>query len=84
MMRTTITLDPDVARLVDLRMAGEGKGFQQVVNEGLRRGLAVGIAESPPPYRLQTFDSPLEAGVDLAKVNQLLDEEPELRIGSTP
>jgi hypothetical protein len=76
MMRTTITLDPDVARDVERRMAEDGRSFKQVVNEGLRRGLASGVREAPARYEVAIFDSPIEPGIDLTKVNQLLDEEP--------
>jgi len=75
-MRTTITLDPDVARDVKRRMAEDGLSFKQVVNDGLRRGFAASVRESPVRYEVAAFDSPIEAGIDLTKVNQLLDEEP--------
>ncbi len=75
MMRTTVTLDPDVAALVEARMAAERKGFKQVINEGLRVGLARAVREAPGCYAVETFHSPIEPGVDLAKINQLLDED---------
>ena len=75
MMRTTVTLDPDVAALVDARMLAERKGFKQVINEVLRVGLASQVRETPGRYEAPTFHAPVEPGVDLAKINQLLDED---------
>lgn len=38
-MRTTLTLDPDVAALLRKRVAEGGVSFKDAVNEALRRGL---------------------------------------------
>lgn len=38
-MRTTLTLDPDVAALLKKRVAEGGVSFKDAVNEALRRGL---------------------------------------------
>lgn len=75
-MRTTVTIDPDLARLLELRMSVEGKGFKQVLNETLRRGFEAGVREAQAQYVVKSFHAPVAPGVDLAKVNQLLDEEP--------
>ena len=75
-MRTTVSIDPDLARLIEQRMTDEGKGFKQVLNETLRRGFEAAVRETPARYEVPTFDSPVMPGVDVAKINQLLDEEP--------
>ena len=52
-MRTTLTLDPDVAALLERVRARGELGLKEAVNEGLRRGLPV-LAHpgpAPPPYR---------------------------------
>ena len=52
-MRTTLTLDPDVAALLERVRGQGGLSLKEAVNEGLRRGLRV-LAEPdppPPPYR---------------------------------
>jgi hypothetical protein len=77
-MRTTVTIEPDLARLLELRMSTEGKGFKQVLNETLRRGFESGVREAQAQYVVRSFHAPVAPGVDLAKVNQLLDEEPPL------
>jgi class 3 adenylate cyclase len=55
-MRTTLTLDDDVA--VRLKAAAKERPFKVVVNEALRAGLkALDAAVSPrTPYRTRGFD----------------------------
>lgn len=78
MMRTTVSIEPDLARLIERRMAEEGKGFKQILNDTLRRGFEAAVCESPARYEVPTFESAVLPGIDLAKVNQLLDEESPL------
>lgn len=68
-MRTTITLDPDVAVLVEREMAARDLRFKQVVNEALRRQLGGGHAALPS---LTDLGRDLGvAAVDLTMANQL-------------
>lgn len=55
-MRTTLTLDDDVA--VKLRSAAKGRPFKAVVNEVLRAGLAAMEKRVPPrkPHRTRGFN----------------------------
>ena len=55
-MRTTLTLDDDVA--VKLRAAAKGRSFKDVVNETLRAGLTALEKRAPPRkrYRTRGFD----------------------------
>lgn len=56
-MRTTITLDPDVAAQVRAAMKGRRLSLKRVVNEGLRVGLArATTASARVPYRTRTTD----------------------------
>jgi hypothetical protein len=74
-MRTTLTLDPDVAE--QIRKAGlSGKRSQkEIINDALRRGLRSGSrGAKPEPFTVKTFESPFRAGIDTAKLNQLVDE----------
>jgi hypothetical protein len=72
-MRTTLTLDPDVARLVDDAVHRTRKPMKQVINEALRRGLS-----RPPsrrePYHLPVHEAALQPGLDVAGFNRLSDE----------
>lgn len=73
-MRTTLTLDPDVARMVAEEIHRVRKPFKQVVNDALRRGLAPrsGRVRSPR-YRLRPHAARLLPGLDRGKLNALAD-----------
>jgi len=74
-MRTTITLEPDVAEKI--RQAGRSgtRSQKQIINEALRRGLQTGgEMEKPKPFKIAPFDSPFRAGIDTARLNQMVDE----------
>ncbi|MCP2167008.1 hypothetical protein [Goodfellowiella coeruleoviolacea] len=72
-MRTTLTLDDDVARLVEDVVHRERRPMKQVINDALRRALAPRVARQQP-YRLVPHDSAVRPGFDLAGLNQLADE----------
>jgi hypothetical protein len=72
-MRTTLTLDPDVARLVEDAVHRERRSMRQVVNDALRRALGAPKAQARP-YELIAHESELRAGFDLAGYNRLADE----------
>lgn len=72
MMRTTVSIEPDLARQLEQRMATEGKGFKQVLNETLRRGFESQVGEAQTHYMVRSFSASLAPGVGLAKVNLLL------------
>lgn len=52
-MRTTITLDPEVALLVERTMRERDLSFKQVVNDAIRAGLGSGGGKR---FRQRTFD----------------------------
>jgi hypothetical protein len=83
-MRTTLTLDPDVARLVEAEVHRARKPMKQVVNDALRRGLSVGARPARrKPYRVQPHVALLLPGIDRTRLNALADElEDGARIGS--
>ncbi|MGH3579960.1 MAG: CopG family transcriptional regulator [Candidatus Binatia bacterium] len=75
-MRTTLTLDDDVAaKLKDLARRRK-VSFKQLVNATLRRGLVAqeGRQADARPFRVETFHSPFRPGVDPLRLNQLADE----------
>lgn len=72
-MRTTLTLDPDVARLIEDAVHRERRAMKQVVNDALRRALA----PTPGPrerYQVVPHVSSILPGTDLDRLNQLADE----------
>ena len=83
-MRTTLTIDPDVARLLEEEVHRQRKPYKQVVNEALRRGLSSKPSSRKlSPFRVDTFTSGFAPGVDPLRLNQLaheLEDEEYLRI----
>jgi hypothetical protein len=74
-MRTTLTLDPDVARLLKEEAHRQRKSFKQVVNEAIRRGLApVAAGRAPARYRVRPHKTSLRPGIDPGSFNSLVDE----------
>ena len=69
-MRTTVTLDPDVDRLLKAAMREQEASFKEVLNAAVREGLAPRRTRSRAPFRQITFNmgKPL---VDLTKANAL-------------
>ena len=73
-MRTTLTLDDDIADFLREQARLLGRPFKQVVNDVLRRGMSPVVREAPAPYRVTPIHSGLAPGVDRLKLNQLNDE----------
>lgn len=72
-MRTTLTLDPDVAARARQGAAKLGKPFKEVVNMALRTGLDVVLAPSPSkPYRTKPRPLGLREGFSYDSIADLL------------
>jgi len=75
-MRTTLTVEDDLARRLKELARASGRSFKEVVNEAIRRGLSV--VEDPPPelprFRVRARACGFRAGIDPARLNQLYDE----------
>ena len=70
-----MTLDPEVNRLVETAMHRERKGFKQVVNEAIRRGLAPErLRKTRTPFRIMVHSARLLPGVDRRAFNRLTDK----------
>lgn len=68
-MRTTLTLDDDVAALLSKEMRKSGEPFKQVVNRYLRLGLTT-KQPSRKPFKVKPFNLGLPA---FTKVEELLE-----------
>lgn len=74
-MRTTLTLEPDVAKRLRMEMRRTGKSLKAAVNEALRLGLGLGgKAPKVPRFQVETHAFGFKPGVDLDRLNQLVDE----------
>lgn len=71
-MRTTITLDDDVAAAIELLRRERHIGVSTAVNELVRRGLAVGRPSSQFVQRTSSGHARLDI-TDVAEVLDLLD-----------
>lgn len=68
-MRTTLTIDEDVARLLEREQRRSGKSFKQVINDFLRLGLTV-----KQPLKKPFKVTPINLGLPhYDKVEDLLD-----------
>ena len=73
-MRTTLTLDDDVAAALREQARLRDRPFKQVVNDALRRGMSLAVEEGRPAYRVRPNQSGFKPGVDPLRLNQLNDE----------
>lgn len=75
-MRTTLTLDDDLAARLRERARHSGESFKNVVNAVLRRGLRQGEKPKPrlPRFVVEPKACGFRAGVDSRKLHQLLDD----------
>ena len=64
-MRTTVTLDPDLAAKLRALAHERGVSFTEILNATLRRGLTSGTDRKRRPYRLATRRLGLRPGIDL-------------------
>lgn len=83
-MRTTITLDADVAdRLTDLQR-DRGLSFKDAINETLRRGLAgIGAGQKVSPYRMPVRDLGLRSDIDIDRIRDELSAQDDQRFLGT-
>lgn len=74
-MRTTLTLDPDVAARLEHEMRRSGLGMKALVNQALRLGLGMTDKPTEPrPFTVEPHAFGFRPGVDLDRLNQLADE----------
>ena len=74
-MRTTLTLDDDVAAKLKAESRRAGRTFREVVNDVLRRGLASQrVAAKRQPFKITARDlGDLKPGLSLDNVAELIE-----------
>lgn len=72
-MRTTVTLDDDIAELLKKRARERDVPFKRVLNEAIRAGLA-GEPPATKPYRMRRRKLGVRPDVDLTKALRLAGE----------
>jgi hypothetical protein len=74
-MRTTLTLEPEVAARLKSEMRRTGQPFKVLVNDALKRGLRLGGRPARAPrFEVQPCHFGVRPGIDLDRLNQLVDE----------
>lgn len=75
-MRTTLTIDDDLAGILQRRAHELGVPFKEVVNRTLRQGITKIDAVVPSKRKTKTrpHSFGFKPGIDLEKLNQLVDE----------
>ena len=76
-MRTTLTLDDDLADILQRKAQQQGASFKEIVNHVLRTGLATSgePSQKRPRVVIRPKDiGPLRPGYDPDRMNQLVDE----------
>jgi hypothetical protein len=75
-MRTTLTLDDDVAAKLRAEARRSGRPFRDIVNETLRRGLVARRATAPRPrFKVTARDlGALRPGLSLDNVAELIEQ----------
>ena len=74
-MRTTLTLDDDVAAKVKSEARRSGKSFKDVVNEALRRGLTDRRSVRAQKVTIRARDlGKLRPGLSLDSIGELLEQ----------
>lgn len=75
-MRTTLTLDDDLAAKAKALARQQDRPLKQVINEALRTGLST--LDQPPagrkPFRTRPMKLGLRPGLDLDNIGELLDQ----------
>ena len=74
-MRTTLTLDADLAKQLKDLAHRRDQSFKQTVNDVVRHGLAA-QAQRPPGvrYTVEAHRGGFRPGIDPGKLNQLVDQ----------
>ncbi len=74
-MRTTVTLDPDVERILKEAMHRSRSSFKKTLNNALRAGLSGRtLVPEPRPFRVRARAMGLRPGFDPAGFNRLADD----------
>jgi len=75
-MRTTVTLEPNVAERLKDYARRNRLSFKEALNTILRRGLGSqdSAAEELPPFIVKPAPTGFAPGVDPRRLNQLVDE----------
>lgn len=78
-MRTTVTLDPDVAAALKQAARERRVSFKEVLNDAVRQGLREG-GTAVQPYRVPARAMGLRPGIDLDKALAMAADEEDAEV----
>jgi hypothetical protein len=75
-MRTTVTLDPDVERLLKNEAHRRGQSFKIALNEAVRQAFRIKLAPSHQrkPFTVKARPMNLRSGIDPTRLGEMADE----------
>jgi hypothetical protein len=74
-MRTTVTLDPDVERLLKEKVRQSRLSFKEVLNNAIRQGLrGDSVAVGSKRFRVEARAMRLRSGIDPARLTEVADD----------
>jgi hypothetical protein len=73
-MRTTLTIDDQIAELIRKEVKLGKRSLKAVINDALRRGMGLDAPKPVKTYRVKAHSSAFAPGVDAGRLNQLVDE----------
>lgn len=73
-MRTTVTLDEDVERLLRDDMHRQRRSFKESLNAAVRTGLAASVRRDAEPVEVKAYPMGWPEGIDPTGFNRLVDE----------
>lgn len=75
-MRTTVTIDPDVERLLKEEIHRSRQSFKEVLNSAIRRGLRTSPSgKKQKPFVVKARSMGLRSGLDPARLTELADDQ---------
>jgi Ribbon-helix-helix protein, copG family len=72
-VRTTLTLDEDVARRLEQEARRSGRSFKEVVNHFLRLGLSAARKSARKPFVVTPINLGLPEGYDFDNVERVIE-----------
>jgi hypothetical protein len=72
-VRTTVTLDPDVAAKLETETRRTGRSFKEVINDAIRRGLMRQARGTAVTFTVESQPLGLLPGLSYANTEELLD-----------
>jgi hypothetical protein len=74
-MRTTVTLDPDVERLLKEKARQSRQSFKQVLHTAIRQGVqSEGVPRPGKVFRVKARPMRLRIGIDPARLSEIGDD----------